>query len=226
LAPFTLIIPDEAFTVLWTILLVGCVWFLSGRNVLVALACVAFVPVALELRVRNVHLVIAVLTVLALRRSWAFWIPAAAIKLAPVLGVVYLLAVGRRREALLVTAVGAAVALASVLLSPEAWRQFAEVALLRTPSDAGGFLPIPYAVRLAVGALVALAAGRLGGRLGECGLVVAITLASPTLWWNAFSQLLAILPLLRSPGPLTAAAGRRGPADVAVTPGESGVSRT
>ena len=212
LSPFTLVMPDEAFTVVWTLLLVACVWYLSGRNLLVALACLAFMPVALELRVRNVHLVIAVLTVLALRRSWAFWIPAAAIKLAPVLGVLYLLAAGRRREALRVAGGGAAVALVSVVVSPEAWRQFLEVAVQRTPSDAGGFLPIPYAVRLVIGAVMALAAGRIGGRLGECLLVVAITVASPTLWWNAFSQLLAILPLLRASGPLPAAGERVPPA--------------
>ena len=70
----------------WTVLVVGCLWYLSGRNILVALALIAFLPVALELQVRNVHLVIAALIVLALRRSWLFWIPATALKLAPGLG--------------------------------------------------------------------------------------------------------------------------------------------
>ena len=74
------------------------------------------------------------------------------------------------------------------------------VAVGRAASDGGGLLPIPYALRLAAGAGLAFAAGRRGGRAGEIALVVAITLASPTLWANAFSQLLAILPLLRSGG--------------------------
>jgi hypothetical protein len=201
LAPFTPVVPDEVFTAAWTILLVACVWFLSGRNLLVALACVAFLPVALELRVRNVHLVIAVLAVLALRRSWAFWIPAAALKLAPVLGVLYLLAAGRRREAVLVAVAGGLVAAVSIALAPDAWAQFAQVVVARAPTDAGGFIPIPYPVRLAAAAIVAVVAGRAGGRRGEVGIVVAITVASPTLWANAFSQLLAILPLVRGGQP-------------------------
>ena len=82
----TAVLSADGFAVVWTALLLGCLWWLGGRNVLVALALIAFLPVAVELRVRNVHLVIAVLAVLALRRSWAFWIPATAIKITPVLG--------------------------------------------------------------------------------------------------------------------------------------------
>jgi hypothetical protein len=50
-----------------------------------------------------------------------------------------------------------------------------------------------------LGAGLAAVAGRWSGQRGEVALVVAITLASPTLWANAFSQLLAILPLVRTP---------------------------
>jgi hypothetical protein len=210
LAPFTLFVPPGVFTAVWTVLLVGCVWVLAGRNTLVALACVAFVPVALELRVRNVHLLIALFMVLALRRSWAFWIPAAALKLAPVLGAVYLFTAGRRREALLVVVVGVLVAGLSILISPEAWVDFAAVAVGRGASDAGTFVPVPYLLRLAFGAVLAAVAGRWHDRRGEVALVVAITLASPTLWGNAFSQLLAILPLIRTPSP------RNAPPDVPV----------
>jgi hypothetical protein len=200
LAPFTLFLPDAAFTFLWTVLLVVCVWVLAGRDPLIALACVAFVPVALELRVRNVHLLIALLVVLGLRRSWAFWIPAAAMKLAPALGVVYLLANGRRREAGLVVLVGGAVAAGSYLISPEAWADWAGIAGGRASSDVGSWVPIAYPIRLAAGAVLAGVAGRRGGRSGEAWLVVAITLASPTLWANALSQLLAVVPLLRGRG--------------------------
>ncbi len=226
LAPLTLVIPQAVFTILWTLLVVGCVWVLAGRNVFVALACVAFLPVALELRVRNVHLIIALLTVLAIRRSWAFWIPATALKLAPGLGAIYLLASGRRREALLVIVVGAAIAALSVVISPDAWAGFAAVAAGRAPSDGGTFVPIPYVARLAAGAALAVVAGRVGGTRGEVMLVVAITVASPTLWGNAFSQLLAILPLLRRPRPAqttTPASTRLGEAVGAIA-SQSGVS--
>lgn len=198
LAPFTNVLGRETFTVFWTLLLVGCVWILAGRNVLVALACVAFLPVALELQVRNAHLLVALLVVLALRRSWVFWIPAAAMKLAPGLGVLYLLAAGRRREAALVAAAGTAVIALSYVLAPGAWIDFVTIATGRAASDGGTFVAVPYLYRLLAGAIIAVVAGRRGGRAGEVGLVVAITIANPTLWANAFSILLAILPLLRT----------------------------
>jgi len=200
IAPLTLVLPQAVFVGLWTVLLLGCIWVLAGRNVLVALACVAFLPVALELRVRNVHLVIALLMVLALRRSSLFWIPATALKLAPGLGIVYLLAGGRRREAILVGAAGAALAVVSFVLSPGAWVDFFMIAMGRASADAGTFVAIPYLGRLALGFVLGIVAGRLGGWRGEVLLVLAIVVASPTLWANAFSQLLALLPLI--PGPV------------------------
>ena len=198
LAPFTTIAGDWLFTAIWTVLLVGCLWFLSGRNVFIALALVAFLPVALELRVRNVHLVIAALTVLALRRSWVFWIPATALKLGPALGVLYLLAAGRRREAILVLGFGAALAAISHLLAPGAWDAFLQMATGRAVTRDGGVLAMPYVVRLSAGSALAIAAGRRGGRAGEVILVVALTVANPTLWMNALSLLIAAVPLWRT----------------------------
>lgn len=199
LAPFTLLVSPATFTVAWTVLLMVCLWLIAGRNVFLTLALVAFLPVALELRVRNVHIVVALLTVLALRRSWVFWIPAIALKLAPVVGPIYLLAAGRRREAVLVAAAGITMLVVSVVLSPGAWLDFVAVATSRTVSDAGGVSGIPYVARLLAALLLAVVAGRRGGRAGEVGVVFAILIANPTLWPNAFSLLLAIVPLVRSP---------------------------
>ena len=86
IAPLTAFISADAFAVAWTALLLVCLWWLAGRNLFVALALIAFLPVAVELRVRNVHLLLAVLAVLALRRSALFWVPAAALKITPILG--------------------------------------------------------------------------------------------------------------------------------------------
>lgn len=199
LAPITLFVPAPVFTIAWTVLLVACVWWLAGRNVFVALALVAFLPVALELRVRNVHFLIAVLTVLALRRSWVFWIPAVAIKIGPVVGLVYLLAAGQWREAVMVGIAGLAVVAVSVALAPAAWLGFLEIATRRAGSDAGGWFGIPYSARLGAGVILAALAGRRGGRAGEIALVIAILVANPTLWANSLSLLLAIIPLSRQP---------------------------
>jgi hypothetical protein len=208
LAPLTSFVSADAFSVAWTILLLACLWWLAGRDALVALALVAFLPVAIELRVRNVHLLIAVLVVLAVRRSWAFWVPAAALKITPVLGVAYLAAAGRWGDALKVSALGLGVLGVSVALGPDAWREFLDVVGARAGTDGGSLLPIPFAVRFAAGAALAVIAGLMAaGRLGagryprfaaEALLVVGLTIANPTLWMTAFSLFVAIVPLWRT----------------------------
>jgi hypothetical protein len=195
LAPFTLVVPDMLFVVAWTGLLLACLYLLGDRKILVALALVAYVPVAVELWYRNVHLVLAVLIVLALRRNALFWIPAAAIKITPVLGLVYLLARGRIREALVVGAVGMGVLAVSVLISPSAWAQFLELVGVQGTVSGASLVPIPFPVRLAAATILAVIAGRLGGRRGEVLLVVALVIGNPTLWMTAFSMLVAIVPL-------------------------------
>ena len=209
LAPLTAIVSADAFAVAWTALLLGCLWWLGGRNVVVGLALIAFLPVAVELRVRNVHLVIAVLAVLGLRRSWAFWIPATAIKITPVLGIGYLAAAGRWRDAVKAGVVGAIVLAVSVSLDPVAWRSFLEVVGARAGTDGGSLFPeVPFALRLGAGAVLAIVAGRLAARalargasarVGEALLIVALVVANPTLWATAFSMLIAIVPLWRQP---------------------------
>lgn len=215
LAPVTAILSADAFSVLWTILLLGCLWYLGGRNALVALALIAFLPVAVELRVRNVHLLIAVLAVLALRRSWAFWVPAAAIKMTPVLGAVYLGAAGRWKDAGKVAVLGLVVLAVSFALGPAQWRSFLEVVGARAGTDGGSWLPIPFPVRFGFGAVLAIVAGRLalretarGGsaRAAEALLIVALTVANPTLWATALSMLIAIVPLWRTAKPQVIAA--------------------
>lgn len=201
LAPFTSILSADAFTTLWTIGLLACLWWLGGRNVLVALALIAFLPVAVELRTRNVHLILAVLVVLALRRSWIFWVPAAALKIAPALGAVYLLAAGRIREAVGVGLLGGAVLALSYVLAPDAWRDFVTIVGARAGTDGGALIAVPFPVRFALGAVLAGLGGRLGGHRGEILLVVGLTVANPTLWATALSLLVAVVPLLRSPVP-------------------------
>ncbi|HYK94576.1 MAG TPA: glycosyltransferase 87 family protein [Candidatus Dormibacteraeota bacterium] len=220
LAPITSFLSADAFSVLWTALLLVCLWWLGGRNVLVALALIAFLPVAVELRVRNVHLLIAVCIVLALRRSWVYWIPAAAIKITPGLGVVYLAAAGRWRDAVKVAVMGLAVLGVSVALGPGAWREFLDVVGARAGTDGGSLVAIPFVVRFGAGVALAVVAGLVAARAaargqselrGEVLLVIGLTVANPTLWATAFSLLIAIVPLWRSSrapaGVVAAAAG-------------------
>lgn len=197
LAPVAAILPSLAFTAAWTVLLLVCLWWLADRNPLETLALVAFPPVAVELWFRNIHLVLAVLVVLAVRHRSALFSVGAAIKLSPGIGIAWLAARGRWRAAGVALGVGVVMLALSVALSPDAWRQFVEVIGARGPGDVSSFLPLPYAVRAVAGLLLALIAGRLSGRWSGVLLVVAVTIALPTLWFAALSTLVAIVPLLR-----------------------------
>jgi hypothetical protein len=203
IAPVTLVLGSEAFSWAWTALLVACVWWLAGSRPLPALALVAFLPVATELGFRNVHLVLAVLIVLAIRRWPVLFAVGAAIKFGPGLGIAYLAARGRWRDAAVATIAGVALLAVSVALSPGAWAEFVDILRARGPTDASSFaagvVAIPYAARLAVGIALAILAGRIDPRRGEALLVIAIVIALPTLWFTALSTLAALVPILRTP---------------------------
>jgi len=207
IAPLTAFISADAFAVAWTALLLVCLWWLAGRNLFVALALIAFLPVAVELRVRNVHLLLAVLAVLALRRSALFWVPAAALKITPILGLVYLAAEERWRAFVTVTLAGLSVLAVSVVAAPWAWQDFVNVVGPRAGMDEASIFPIPFAARFSAGLALTVIAGRLAlrarrsgasARAGEALLIIALTIANPTLWVTALSLLVAIVPLWRT----------------------------
>lgn len=206
LVPFALVLSPAVFTALWTVLLMGCLYWLAGRDIWVMLALVAFPPVAVELWFRNIHLVLAVLLVLGLRRWSGFYPVGASIKFAPALGLVYLAVQRRWREVTVAVGVGIGILLVSYLLSPAAWAQFIEVTRSRGPLDESGLVAVPYAIRFAAGVGLAIIAGLVSSRRwGEALLVVAVTIALPTLWFTALSTLAALYLVLRpDPRPMTA----------------------
>ena len=199
MAPVSILLPALVFSAAWTALMLMCLWWIAGRDVLTALALCAFPPVAVEFWSRNVHLILAALLVLAIRH-WSGWYSiGAAIKIAPGIGLGYLALRRRWRELGVAMALGAAMLAGSAVLSPGAWQQFAEVMLARGPTDAASMLPIPYVAQFVAAVLVLVVASRLEPRWGEPLLVVAVVIALPTLWFTALSTLVAIVPLLRQP---------------------------
>jgi hypothetical protein len=196
LVPVAAILPSTVFDIAWIGLLLICVLALAGWRPVVGLAFVAYLPVAVELWFLNVHLVLALLIVLALRRCpWLFAI-GAAIKLAPGLGILYLLVRRRWRDAAIAVGVGLVILAVSVALGPTAWSGFIATVQARGPGDISGLLPVPYIVRLVLAVIVTVAAGLVRPRIGEPLLVVAITLALPTLWLDAFATLIALVPIV------------------------------
>jgi len=196
LVPVAAVVPAWLFSVGWTILMGLALFWLGGRDVLRALALIAFPPVAVEFWFRNVHLFLAVLVVLGLRHAGGWFAAGAAIKISPVLGVPYLAVRGRWRDAGVAAAIGLAMLVVSVLLSPDAWRAYLDFVLSTDPMQQSSFVAIPLPVRGAAGFLLALIAGRLPRHLGDPLLVVAVTLALPSLWFTGLSLLVAVVPLI------------------------------
>ncbi len=211
MAPISIVLPSIVFSAVWIVLMLICLWWIADRDVFVALALCAFPPVAVEFWSRNVHLILAAVLVFAIRR-WGGWFSiGAAIKLAPGIGLLYLMVRRRWRDLGMAFGFGAGLLVVSILLSPDAWRQFGEVMLARGPSDASTLLPIPYFARAILGLALVIFAGRLDARWGEPLLVVGITVALPTLWFTALSTLIAVVPLIHArstaPAPPTPAPG-------------------
>jgi hypothetical protein len=196
LVPVAAVVPDWLFSVGWTVLMGLALFWLAGRDALRALALIAFPPVAVEFWFRNVHLFLAVLVVLGLRRASGWFAVGAAIKVSPVLGVPYLAVRGRWRDAAIATGIGVAMLVASVLISPDAWRAYLDFVLSTNPLQQSSFVAVPLPIRGAAGILLALIAGRLPRRLGDPLLVVAVTLALPSLWFTGLSLLVAVVPLI------------------------------
>jgi hypothetical protein len=196
LVPVAAVVPDWLFSYGWIALMGVALFWLGGRDVLRALALVAFPPVAVEFWFRNVHLFLAVLVVLGLRHASGWFAVGAAIKISPGLGIPYLAVRGRWREAAIAAGIGLALLVVSVVLSPDAWRAYLDFALSSDPLQQSGFVAVPLPIRAAAGLLVALVAGRLPRHIGDPLLVVAVTLALPSLWFTGLSLLVAIVPIV------------------------------
>jgi hypothetical protein len=196
LVPVALVVPSWLFSAGWTVLMGLALFWLAGRDVLRGLALIAFPPVAVEFWFRNVHLFLAVLVVLGLRRASSAFAVGAAIKVSPALGIPYLALRLRWRQAAIATAVGLALLAVSIALSPDAWRAYVDFALKVDPLQQSSFVAIPLPLRAAAGLAVAIVASRLPRWIGDPLLVVAITLALPSLWFTGLSLLVAIVPLV------------------------------
>ena len=159
MAPVSMVLDAWPFEYAWLGLMGACLAWIAGWRPLLALALVAIVPVAVEFWFRNIHLQLAVLAVLAIRYRPALFGVAAAIKLSPAVGIVYLAAAGRWRAAAEATGALAVIVAISAIVAPELWVEFVDTLVARGPGDASGILPIPYVLRVAAAVVLAAVAG-------------------------------------------------------------------
>ena len=196
MVPIAAVVPSWLFTAGWTVLMGLALFWLAGRDVLRALAFVAFPPVAVEFMFRNVHLFLAVLVVVGLRQASSAFAVGAAIKVSPGLGIPYLALRGRWRDAAIATGVGVVMLVVSVLLSPDAWRAYIDFVTHVDPLQQSSFIAVPFPVRAVAGLVLSLVAARLPRSSGDPLLVVAVTLALPSLWFTGLSLLVGVMPLI------------------------------
>lgn len=189
LAPLRLL-PWEAFHGLWAAIGFGALIFLVGP-VGGALAVSLLPFIYRDLLVGNVHLMLGATLVLGLRYPvlWAFPILT---KLTPGVGVLWFAV--RREWGRLLVAIGltAAIALISILLTPDLWAAWLD----RMQSDsgrAGGTYLAILALRLAVSGAIVLYAG---WRSRAWLIPIAVVIALPILWPDSLAILLACFPML------------------------------
>jgi len=193
MAPFSLL-PFPVFLALWTALLVAVlIWLI--RPWPWALLILAL-PISYELFVGNVHFLIAAALVIGLSRPAALALPILT-KITP--GITFLWFVVRREWRNLAIGLGVtgAIVIVSFVLQPSAWFDWVNF-LVASTGQGNALVP-----RIALGIVLIL----IGAATGRAWLVpVAVWIALPVVWINAWVILLASIRLYRQPVPTTVVA--------------------
>ena len=182
------LLPWPAFVGVWTAILIGAVFVLTGPE----LFLLGLVVGAMEIAGGNVSLVLAVAIVAGFRWPWT-WALVLLTKITPGVGLLWFLLRREWRQLAIALGATAAIALGSAALMPDAWRDW--VSLLASNTGKGGTwaaVPIPLLVRGPIGVLL-IAWG--APRNQRWVVPVGAMLALPALWYGSLSILLAVIPL-------------------------------
>jgi hypothetical protein len=197
-------LPWQAYVAVWTGVLLGAVYVLTGRKWF----AVGVVLGLMELAGGNIHLLLAAAMVLGFR--WpATWALVLLTKITPGIGLLWF--VVRREWRQLFIALGATALIVAVSFAtmPDAWFQWAGV-LTRIAGRDGTWaaVPVPFLVRLPF----AIALVVWGARTNRRWTVpVAGMLALPALWYGGLAMLLAVIAL-REPARLAGTTSTPAPA--------------
>lgn len=184
-------LPWQAFMAVWTALLIGAVRFLTGPRLLAAGLLFPFT--AMEVAGGNVSLLLAVAIVIGFR--WpAAWALVLLTKITPGIGLLWFAVRREWRQLAIAVGATAAIAAASALVMPDAWRDW--VAVIIDNAGKGGTwasVPIPLWIRLPIAVGIVVWGARTDRRWT---VPVASMLALPALWYGGISMLLAVIPLM------------------------------
>jgi hypothetical protein len=188
-------LPWQAYMGIWTLILIGAVFVLTGRRWF----AVGVVLGLMELAGGNIHLLLAAAMVLGFR--WAgTWAIVLLTKITPGIGLLWFVVRREWRHLAIALGTTAAVVAVSFALLPNAWFQWADV-LTRIAGRDGTWaaVPIPFVVRLPV-AIGVVVWGAWTGR--RWTVPVAGMLALPALWYGGLSMLLAVIALREPVAPM------------------------
>ncbi len=181
-------VPWSVFAVGWIAMLVGVYIWMAGDD---KWPLLVFVPVLFEFYLGNIHLLLALAVVLGFRwpATWSFVLLT---KITPGVGLWWFVVRREWRSLAIALGVTGAIVLAGVLVSPGVWRDWYLSLTVTGPATGSNQVSIPLPVRL----LVALVLVTWGARTDRrWTVVVATTLALPTLWFHGLAMLVGVVAL-------------------------------
>ncbi len=182
-------VPFEVFTAIWRAVLLAALVYLAGPFTILVLFAV---PVASEVNAGNIQLLLALAVVKGFEypAAWAFVLLT---KVTPGVGLLWFAIRRQWRHLAIALGVTAGVALVSLLLNPDAWRDYLGLIVGNAaPSVAPYYLPLWVRLPFALGFV---AWGGLSGH--RWPVVVGATLALPVYYITSSAMLVGALPFLR-----------------------------
>ena len=182
------VLPWQLYVAVWTAILIGAVFVLTGRKWF----AVGVVLGLMELAGGNIHLLLAAAMVLGFR--WpATWALVLLTKITPGIGLLWFVVRGEWRQLFIALGATALIVAVSFVLLPDAWVQWVGV-LTRVAGRDGTWaaVPIPFVVRLPFAVALVVWGARTNRRWT---IPVAGMLALPALWYGGLTMLLAVIAL-------------------------------
>jgi hypothetical protein len=184
-------IPWNVWVVAWGVFLFGVYLWMAGRRNWLPL--LAFPPFLFEIYMGNVHLLLAAAVVLGFRwpATWSFVLLT---KVTPGVGLLWFAV--RREWRSLAMAIGATLAIVAVgfAIAPNQWLDWIRSLAQTEPSVGPNVIPIPLLPRMVLAAALVTWGARTNRRWT---VVVAATLAVPTLWSHSLAMLAGVFALSR-----------------------------
>ena len=186
-------LPWQAYMAVWTAILLGAVFVLTGRKWF----AVGVVLGLMELAGGNIHLLLAAAIVLGFR--WpATWALVLLTKITPGIGLLWFVVRGEWRQLFIALGATALIVAVSFATMPDAWVEWVGV-LSRVAGRDGTWaaVPIPFVIRLPFAVALVVWGARTNRRWT---VPVAGMLALPALWYGGLAMLLAVIRL-QEPAP-------------------------